>query len=385
MNTIHVLPPQLIAKIAAGEVIERPAFVIKELVENALDAKATQITIEVTKGGTESITVTDNGIGMSVSDLLLCWQQHTTSKLLPDSDLATIASLGFRGEALASITAISDVSIQSRQADTRAGHVIQLSHGKLLENAVVGMAPGTIVRVSNVFARLPARQKFLGTAQTEWKYCIRCIEGLTLSHPEVRFIVTHNNRLVFDLPSQSPLERLTAVLGAEVANQIVPISITQPYATISGFIGTPQLSFHTNLPSYLIVNQRVIKSKAINQTIKNSYHGLLKVEASPFYLLYFQVPVETIDVNIHPRKEEIKFLNQTDVTTAIAEYIATIASQHNLSHRWTTPKGDTHSIAAAAVRSEILSSMENISPTKQNYPASQPLFNRSDHPRYDHY
>lgn len=363
MNTIHVLPPELVTKIAAGEVIERPAFVVKELIENAIDAGATQITIEVTKGGLESIMVADNGIGMSASDLFLAWQRHTTSKLAPDSDLTKIHTLGFRGEALASIAAVSDVTLQSRRAEDLGGNIVTLSHGKLLESGMVGMAPGTIVKVAQLFVGLPARRKFLSTAQTEWQHCLRIIEAQTLAHPEVRFMVKHNAKLVLDVPSQTQLERMEAVLGTEVVKESFPFDHQTGAVAIQGFLSTPQLSFHTNIPSYFIVNQRVIKNKALSQAIKESYRGLLKVEATPFFLLYLQVPAEMIDVNIHPRKEEIKFLNELELCQSLVNQIVSITKRQNLSYRWSTPKGDTKSFAAAAVKSDVIAGLKKISPT----------------------
>jgi DNA mismatch repair protein MutL len=363
MTTIHVLPPELVTKIAAGEVIERPAFVVKELVENAIDAEATQISIEVTKGGLESIVVADNGVGMSASDLFLAWQRHTTSKLLPDSDLTNIQTLGFRGEALASITAVSDVTLQSRRAQDPGGNKVTISHGKLLESDAVGMAPGTIVKVEQIFVGLPARRKFLSSAQTEWQQCIHIIEAQTLAHPEIRFVVKHNGKLILDVPKQSQPERLAAVLGTEVAAESFPFDYQTDAISIQGFLGTPQLSFHTNIPSYFIVNHRVIKNKALSQAIKESYRGLLKVEATPFFLLYLQVPSEMIDVNIHPRKEEIKFLNEAELCQKVVDQILALTNRQSLSYRWSTPKGDTKSFAAAAVKSDVVAGLKKISST----------------------
>lgn len=363
MSKIHVLPPSLVSKIAAGEVIERPAFVVKELVENALDAGATCITIEIVKGGLESITVTDNGEGMSSDDLFLSWQRHTTSKLSPESDLTVIEKLGFRGEALSSITAVSEVRIQSRLHQEVGGNMIHIRHGKLLESQAVGMSPGTKISVEQIFAGLPGRQKFLSSAQTEWQHVIRIIEGQSLARPDVRFVLKHNGRLIFDVPVQSVQERMAQILGEEVSAQSFPFAMKDPYASISGFIGTPQLSFHTNIPSYFIVNQRVVKNGALSQAIKESYRGLLKVEATPFFLLYLEVPLEAVDVNIHPRKEEVAFLNERELSTSLHQEIVATAQAQSLSYRWTTPKGDTNSFAAKTVRSDVVNALKKLQPT----------------------
>lgn len=363
MSQIHLLPPALVSKIAAGEVIERPAYVVKELLENSLDAGATQITVEISKGGLESIVVTDNGEGMTSNDLFLSWQRHTTSKLSPESDLTIIEKLGFRGEALASIAAISELTMQSRRHDEPGGNLLRIHNSKLLDNTMVGMAPGTKISVEQLFASLPGRQKFLGSAQTEWQHTIRIIEGQALAHPHVRFLVKHNGRVIFDAPAQTTQERLTGILGSEVAAQSFPFSLEDPYASITGFIGTPQLSFHTNVPSYLIVNQRVVKNKAVTQALKESYRGLLKVDATPFFLLYMQVPLQTVDVNIHPRKEEIKFLNERELTAALSQEIVSVANDQSLSYRWSTPEGDTNSFAAKSVRSDVVASFRKIQPS----------------------
>ncbi len=362
MSKIKVLPPQLIAKIAAGEVIERPAFVVKELIENAVDAGATHITVEIKKGGLESITVVDNGSGMSADDLFLAWQKHTTSKLAPDSDLTQIATLGFRGEALASMAAVSELTLQSRLKSEAIGNKVVIHHGKLIETTVVGMAAGTLVKVEHLFAGVPARQKFLGSANTEWHQCIKIIEAQALALPQIKFSVKHNGRVIFDVPTQTPAARLMAILGADVAAQSLLFSLDDPYAKITGFIGTPQLSFHTSIPSYFIVNQRVVKNKNLAQAIKASYKGLLKVEATPFFLLYVEVLPEMIDVNVHPRKEDIVFLNEPVLAQAIGREITAIANQHNLSFQWGTPKGDTNSFAAKAVRGEVQTSLQKIAP-----------------------
>lgn len=360
MSKIHALPPLLVSKIAAGEVIERPAFVVKELVENALDAGSTQITVEVHKGGLESIAVIDNGEGMTADDLFLSWQRHTTSKLSPDSDLTIIEKLGFRGEALSSIAAVSALTIQSRRHDEPGGSLISVRNGKLLDSSAVGMAPGTIVRVEQIFSGLPGRQKFLSSAQTEWQHIVRILEGQALAYPSVRFVVKHNGRLVFDAPSQSTPDRMAKILGTEVAAQSFPFAMEDPYATITGFLGTPQLSFHTNVPSHFIVNQRVVKNPALVQALKESYKGLLKVEATPFFLLYINVPLQTVDVNIHPRKEEIKFLNERELSTALRQNVVSAANDQRLSYRWSTPEGDTNSYAAKTVRSDVVASLRNV-------------------------
>lgn len=363
MSHIHVLPPALVSKIAAGEVIERPAYVVKELLENALDAGATQIVIEIFKGGLESIAVIDNGEGMSSDDLFLSWQRHTTSKLSPDSDLTIIEKLGFRGEALSSIAAVSDLTIQSRRHDEPSGNMIHVRNGRLLENSAIGMAPGTIVKVEQIFVGLPGRQKFLGSAQTEWKHTIRIIEGQALAYPHVRFTLKHNGRLVFDAPAQTMNERMAKILGAEVAEQSFPFQMEDPYASIIGFMGTPQLSFHTNIPSHLVVNQRVVKNAALIQTMKESYRGLLKVEATPFFLLYINVPLQAVDVNVHPRKEEVKFLNERELSASLGREIVSTAKAQSLSYRWSTPEGDTKSFAAKNVRSDVVASLRKAQTT----------------------
>ncbi len=362
MTKIQQLPPKLVAKIAAGEVIERPAYVVKEVVENALDAQATNILIEIEKGGLESITITDNGEGMSAEDLLLSWQQHTTSKLPPDSDLTLIEHLGFRGEALSSIAAVSNLTLQSRQQMYPHGNMIRVQNGELRESKVCAMAPGTIVHVEQLFAGLPGRQKFLRSAQTEWLHILRIIEGLALASPHVHFTLLHNKKTIFDAPIQTMIERLSAVLGPQVAAESFTFQLSDPYAQIDGFLGTPQLSFQTNLPSFFIVNGRVARNATLLRAIKESYRGLLKVEATPFFLLNISVPLQTIDVNIHPRKEEISFVHERELAATLKENIQSTARNQELSYQWRTPKADTKSTAAQNLRNDILERLRSHSP-----------------------
>jgi DNA mismatch repair protein MutL len=360
MNRIHTLPPAVVAKIAAGEVIERPAYAVKELVENAIDAGATQITVETEKGGMAAIVVTDNGEGMTQSDLLLSWQPHTTSKTPADSDLARIETLGFRGEALSSIAAVGNLVIQSRPRDEPGGSRLEIQTGRFVGCSPVGMAPGTIVRVEDLFAAVPARQKFLSGIQTEWQHIVRVMESFALAYPAVRFVLRHNGRPVLDVSKQTREERLSAVLGGDVFRSSFPFVVDGPHFSVSGYLGKPQASFQTNVPSYLIVNGRVVRNRKLAAAIGSAYRGLLMVDASPFYLLYITVPPEMADVNIHPRKEDITFLNESDLCDRIAEGIRQIAAGQDLMFRWTTPKADTASAAARTLRSDVVTALSAI-------------------------
>lgn len=365
MTKIHVLPPHLVAKIAAGEVIERPAFVVKELLENALDAHATQITIEIHKGGLEAIIVTDNGEGMDESDLFLAWQRHTTSKIPSDSDLSQIKTLGFRGEALASISSVSNFIIQSRRKNAVGGHLIEVHNGKFMQSKPTGMAPGTHVRVEHLFESFPARHKFLKNKDREWQYIVQIVESYMLAYPKVRFTLKHNNRKIITALAESLESRIKNTLGSDVLDQSFPFQLVDDHFKINGYLGTPQLSFQSQIPSYLIVNNRVVKSKNITLAIKNAYRSLLKVDTTPFFLLLVNLSYDLVDVNVHPRKEEVSFFDEAKLCEKIVTQIVKTAENQNLSFQWTTPKAYTKSFAAEILKSDTVSSLKKFN-IKQN-------------------
>jgi len=302
MNKIHPLPDDIIARIAAGEVIERPVYAVKELLENAIDAKASVITIHIEEAGLKKITVIDNGEGMSKADILESFRPHTTSKIAGDT-MHEIRTFGFRGEALSSIAAISDMTIASRLVTDTSGYAIELKQGNIEKSGPIGIPAGTIVTVNNLFYTVPARKKFVKSIRTEFRHIIDLINIYALSYPNVRFTLIHNKKTILDISSnQSILDRIKQSLGEKIYRNIIPIQYEDGYIKLSGYISKPQVYAYTPEKHYLFVNKRKISDKLISQAIKDAYGTLLETSAYPAAILFIDVPYELVDVNVHPRK-----------------------------------------------------------------------------------
>lgn len=368
MTKIHLLSPDLVAKIAAGEVVERPAYAIKELVENSVDAGADYIRIDIEKSGLQKITITDNGEGMSGEDIKLCYQSHTTSKISAESDLQAIKCMGFRGEALASIAAISNLTIRSKTAAQKAGTEVELTAGKVEDISPVGMPAGTSISVENLFYTVPARQKFLKSPQTEFRISLQIISNIALAYPQIRFFVTHNKKTVLDLPkNQNILERVKELLGESTFKNLVPVSVEDSYISLSGFIAKPQLSTHSPQKQYVFINGRTVRSKLISSTVKDTYGTLLEPDAYPIFIFSLKTPYEMVDVNVHPRKEEVAFHNDKLITSAVSTAVTNALNENNLTfydNRWQKSKrnksdilqirdGGTSTYAAEILKQEL--------------------------------
>lgn len=359
MQKIHLLPEHIIAKIAAGEIIERQVSAVKELIENALDANANSITIQLEEGGLKKIVVMDNGEGMDHDDLLLSYKPHTTSKL-PNNELTGIATLGFRGEALWSIASVSSLTIQSRTLATPTGFQITLHAGSLLENKPVGMPVGTSISIQNIFSNIPARKKFLKSQQTEFRYVIDLVSRYAMVYPEIRFLLIHNKRTILDFPKKQTLtERASMILGPTISNLLIPVSSDNPYLKISGYIAHPQISTRIQNKQYLFINKRIVKSKVISAIIKKCYGSLIETSRYPVYILFLDIPFELIDVNIHPRKEKVGFLNSEEVNSQIKETIINTLAQNDLTFRgfakapFSFRAGTTNQYAARLLREQV--------------------------------
>lgn len=356
MNKIKILPPSLIAKIAAGEVIERPAFAVKELVENSIDAGATSINIELEKAGLQKIIVKDNGSGMSKEDLELAWQHHATSKLKNEDDLLKIKTLGFRGEALGSLAAISDLTLQSRAAGSLPGFSVSLSDGKVVKKQTIGMPKGTIATVTNLFAHIPARQKFLHSQESELRYVTQQVIAAALAYPNVAFTLSHNKKVLFSLPPKQPIkQRVAEVLGNELTNGLFPISLRSPYLQVHGFLSHPQLATTSSTRSLLFVNGRFVKHKGVSTLIKQLYGKLLAPQSQPVFILYLTTPVEMVDVNIHPRKEEVSFAHETEIRDNLSEAVIKTLEKNSLRYRSNlNVDWGTNTIAAKELKRTVL-------------------------------
>lgn len=318
MSFVHVLDDNTINKIAAGEVVERPASVIKELVENAIDAKADRIEVEIMAGGTSFMRVSDNGIGMSREDAEKAILRHATSKIVQVDDLQAIATLGFRGEALPSIASVSRFNLQTRQAGAELGTEIKITGGKTTEIGVAGCNLGTTIRVEDLFFNTPARKKFLKTNNTESGRINEFIIKLAISHPEIAFKLINNNKSSLATPGRGDLkETLQSIYGASVGQSLLPLEFEDEDIKLWGFVSKPSAIRSSRSWQTFIVNGRIIASRAIAKAIDNAYHALIPKSGYPLIALNIEVPQHTIDVNVHPQKTEMKFEDEGRIFKAV--------------------------------------------------------------------
>jgi DNA mismatch repair protein MutL len=308
MPVIRQLPPAVVNKIAAGEVIERPASVVKELLENSVDAGASRVEVSMTGGGLESIRVADNGCGMSADQLHLAVASHATSKIESADDLFHVATLGFRGEALASIAEVSHFLVRSRTAGEPAGAQLRVNGGARAELEPCGCDVGTTIEVRDLFFNTPVRRKFLRAAATEVSYCTEAFTRICLAYPAVRFVLKNNERLLFDLPpAVNWAERIATLLGREVGASLIPVDGEEAGIRISGYVADPNFSRGNNRWQYLFLNGRCIRDRSLQHALTEAYRGLLMTGRFPVAFLRLEMPVELVDVNVHPTKMEVRF------------------------------------------------------------------------------
>lgn len=328
MSKIKILEKDVVNKIAAGEVIERPASVVKELVENSLDAKSSSIKIEIEKSGLKKIEVSDDGVGMSKEDLKKCFYPHATSKISKIEDLEDVKTLGFRGEALASISAVSGLTVRSREDNDLVGNELRVDEEEIVSR---GMAKGTCVVVENLFSKVPARKKFLKTPATELRQILLVATKLALAFPEVGFSLIHNGKSIFDLPKEQSLEdRVYLILGKDIYQSLIPFNFESPYLKGRGFMGKPQIAIASKRKQYIFVNNRPVKSLDLSLAIKKAYGSLLDSKSQPIFILFLDFLSSNIDVNIHPKKEEVKFLNSSQVSQVVSQAVKKELEKRNL-------------------------------------------------------
>jgi len=333
--TIHVLSPATVNQIAAGEVVERHASVVKELVENAIDAGARSVRVEIVSGEKTivSIRVTDDGCGMSAADAALAFAPHATSKITTIEDLHSIHTLGFRGEALASIAAVAKVTLVSkpRNSGAMAGTKIVISGGVQKENAEVGAPEGTSVTVEDLFFNTPARKKFQKSKNTEIAHIHAIMEGICLSHPEISFRLFHNKneQLVTDRTSRV-LDTIARIYGSETANTLVFVESALPFMAISGYISRPSLSRKDNTRMLVSVNGRYISSVLVTGAVKEGYATLLPKDRFPVAFLALEIDTALVDVNVHPTKKQVRFTREKEIAQAIRDAVSTALLSHDL-------------------------------------------------------
>ena len=319
---IQILPEDLAKQIAAGEVIERPASVVKELVENAVDAEATFIVIEVFEGGRKRIRITDNGTGMKREDAILSVERHSTSKIKTKEELANIETLGFRGEALPSIASVSKMKITTLFRGENIGTELCLMNGKIKEVKDVGSAAGTAVEVNDLFYNTPARLKFLKSVNTELGYINTIINQEALGHPNIHFKLLHNNRLLQNIPPlRDDLDRLTILFGKERVKDLIKVKANYNSLELRGYISSPSISRTSRGYQYLFVNSRPIKDRMMTHAVYEAYKTFITKDRNPVFFLFLNVRPDTIDVNVHPSKMEVRFRNQHEIHDFIREMI----------------------------------------------------------------
>ena len=314
MALIHLLDEKTINQIAAGEVVERPVNAVKEMVENSIDANASEIEVEIADGGITYIRVTDNGSGMDKEDAEMSIIRHATSKISTVDNIFHISSLGFRGEALASIAAVSKFTLTTRQKDNSEGIQLDIESGKITDSKIVGAPVGTTIEVRELFYNVPARKKFLKTERTEAGRINTIIGKMALSHPTIAFRLINNGRVVIETPGNGRLlDAVTSLYGIDVSNEMFTVEHSSDMYFLDGMISKPSLLKSSRQYQTIIVNHRIVESPLISKAIDNAYHSLLPKTGYPVCIIKLTVPPESIDINVHPQKREIKFENEKEI------------------------------------------------------------------------
>ena len=302
---------------------------------------ATVIEIHIEEGGLKKMQVTDNGVGMGRDDLEICFLPHTTSKLTEDH-LLGIRTLGFRGEALSSIAAVSALSIKSRTESDHAGTLVTILNGELNEISPTGTPKGTVITVHDLFHVLPARKKFLKSVPTELRHITEVIVQYGLAYPGVHFQLTHNDKTILDLPRRDTLpERIRTLLGVSTFDQLIPLSHEDSYLKVEGFIGVPQISLKNNSHQYTFVNNRSVTDKIVASAVKEAFGSLIPSASTPVFLLYLTLPYDLVDVNIHPRKEQVAFINPKLVFDGVKMAVSETLHTHNITFNLARFKNET--------------------------------------------
>ncbi len=325
---IKLLPEKLANQIAAGEVVERPASVVKELIENSLDAGARRITITVEAGGKKRIRIQDDGEGMSRDDALLAFERHATSKITRAEDLFAIRSLGFRGEALPSIASVARVELLTREASAPVGTRVRIEAGVIKDVAEVGLAPGTTIEVKDLFFNLPARRKFLKTQDTELGHLADWVSRIALARPDVRFELSHHGRTLFSAPAATDLgQRLRHALGAQALEFLVPLDRSFPDLLpegplrIHGYVSRPEFTRASGHGLFVYINGRFVRDRFVNHALLEAYRTLVPKGRYPVVALFLELPPDAVDVNVHPTKHEVRFHEQVPIHEAVLESV----------------------------------------------------------------
>ena len=329
-SIIQLLPDHVANQIAAGEVVQRPASVVKELLENAVDAKATDIKLIIKDAGKSLVQVIDNGLGMSVTDARLCFERHATSKIRLAEDLFDLHTKGFRGEALASIAAIAHVEMKTKQDQEELGTHIIIEGSKFVSQDVAVLPKGTSFAVKNLFFNIPARRNFLKSDTIEYKHILDEFQRVAMAHPNIHFTFYHNGSENYNLPQSNLRQRIVNIFAGKTNEKLIPINEDTEIVKIQGFICKPEFSKKNRGEQFFFVNDRYIKSPYLHHAVMNAYEGLLQNGTQPSYFIYLNVPPNTIDINIHPTKTEIKFDDESALYAILRSTIKHSLGQFNV-------------------------------------------------------
>ncbi|GAB2774880.1 DNA mismatch repair endonuclease MutL [Salinimicrobium soli] len=329
-DVIHLLPDHVANQIAAGEVVQRPASVIKELLENSIDAGGQNIKVLVKEAGKTLIQVTDDGKGMSLTDARMCFERHATSKINTAEDLFSLKTKGFRGEALASIAAIAHVEMKTRPGDEELGTCIKIEGSEVVSQEPCVTPEGTTICVKNLFYNIPARRNFLKSDTVELRHIIDEFQRVALAHPGIQFSLFHNGSELFQLPESNLRQRIVNIFGGKTNEKLVPVTEETDIIGINGFVGKPEFAKKSRGEQFFFVNDRFIKSPYLNHAVTAAFEGLLKDKAYPSYFLYLQVDPKSIDINIHPTKTQIKFDDEHALYTILRSSIKHSLGQFNV-------------------------------------------------------
>ena len=329
--TINKLSIDLINKIAAGEVIQRPSSVIKELVENSIDAESTDIKLLIKDYGKTLIEISDNGVGMNEKDLRLCFLKHTTSKISKSSDLFSLTTNGFRGEAISSISSVAKIKISSSNNNDGVRNVLFIENGEITKFNQEGGLRGTTISVSSLFYNVPARRKFLKSDNVELRHIISEFSRQSLCNPGLSFSLKHNAKDLFVLNKSNLKERITRLFSKNIDKKLVPIDEITDIASINGYVFKPEFLNKTNSLQFFFVNGRFIRNSYLSHSIATAYEGLIKPELRPSYILFIKTPTDQIDVNVHPNKIEVKFENESSLYSIIRSSVRHALGKFNIS------------------------------------------------------
>ncbi|MGM0944788.1 MAG: DNA mismatch repair endonuclease MutL [Bacteroidota bacterium] len=329
-DVIQLLPDAIANQIAAGEVVQRPSSALKELLENAIDAGASKVQVVVKDAGKQLIQVIDNGRGMSATDARMSFERHATSKIRSSQDLFAIRTFGFRGEALASIAAVAQVELKTRQSSSELGTLIQIEGSEIKKQEPIATTPGTSVLMKNLFFNVPARRNFLKSNPVEMRHIVEEFQRVALSYAEIGFVLMQNDMEVFNLQPGKLSQRIVGLFGKNYQSNLIPCEELTPHVNVKGYIGKPECAKKTRGEQFFFVNNRYIKSSYLNHAVSTAFEGLIHSDQHPFYVLFLEIDPSHIDINVHPTKTEIKFDDERTVYAVIRSAVKQALGAHHV-------------------------------------------------------